>query len=270
MKILLFSWKSVKSKLKDNVRLALIVKIFAYSLVCSFLFVGSAWADEKVVILSSLEWPPYTGEKLPDKGRSSKRVSAAFAAMGYKVEFRFAPWKRAIRSVQKNKDIMGYFPEYYSKEKAEEFIFSESIGCSPLGVLVSKKRPIFWDTFQDLAKYKIGLVSGYTNTAELDALVLSGGMDIDYASTDESNIKKLIKGRIRGAVVDCNVYDYISMSKPKLTKYRSQLTFFNKVIGMNKLHVCFKKDEKGCALARIFNEGLKIIGQDDFRDDICK
>ncbi|WP_170921386.1 substrate-binding periplasmic protein [Desulfovibrio gilichinskyi] len=239
-------------------------------MLCFIIFPGYALADaDKKVVLSTLEWPPYTGEKLPDKGRISKLVKAAFNAMGYKVEFRFTPWKRAIRNVQKSQDILGYFPEYYSAARAQDFIFSDSIGCSPIGVLMRVEKPVLWDSVADLSKYRIGLVSGYVNTADLDELVVKGKMDIDYAPSDDSNIKKVIRNRIHGAVVDVNVYNYISLADSDVTKFRTKLTFFNKLLGINRLYVCFRNNKKGQRLTRIFNEGLKKIGSANPNYDKC-
>ena len=41
---------------------------------------GNADADN-VVYLSSLEWPPYVGKRLPENGSSAEIVRKAFAAM---------------------------------------------------------------------------------------------------------------------------------------------------------------------------------------------
>ena len=70
---------------------------------CLFLIgeggVGSSWAGH--VALASLEWVPYTGARLPEKGSSSLVVSKAFEAAGYSASIKFFPWKRVVRmSVQ--------------------------------------------------------------------------------------------------------------------------------------------------------------------------
>ncbi len=259
-----------ESILKRKKILTLIVMSSACFILCFMLFSVSAHAAEKKVVLSTLEWPPYTGVKLPDNGRTSKLVKAAFNAMGYKVEFKFTPWKRALRNVRKSKNVLGYFPEYYSAVRAQEFIFSDSIGCSPIGVLMRVERPVIWDSVADLSKYRIGIVSGYLNTDGFDKLVAKGKMNIDYAPSDDSNIKKVIRNRVHGAVVDVNVYNYISLADSDVTKFRAKLTFFNKLLGINKLHVCFKNNEEGQKLTRILNEGLKKIGHADSNSDRCK
>ncbi|OEU65063.1 MAG: hypothetical protein BA863_04165 [Desulfovibrio sp. S3730MH75] len=246
----------------------MLLKKFIYAAIFCLVMLSSAQADN-TIILTSLEWPPYTGANLPGNGESTVTVREAFSAMGYNVIFRFLPWKRAVRSAKAYPLIVGYFPEYFSKSREKEFIYSNSIGCSPLGLLTRKNDPIVWDKLDDLAKYKLGLVSGYINTASFDNWVTKGKMNIDYAQTDKSNIKKLIRARIQGVVIDRNVYNYISTASEDLAKHRKDLVFSGKLLGTNKLYICFSRDSEGIRFARIFNEGLKRIGA-DHSNDVCK
>ncbi|OEU65059.1 MAG: hypothetical protein BA863_04180 [Desulfovibrio sp. S3730MH75] len=248
--------------------LFLLAKKFIYTALFCLVMIGSAQADNAIII-SSVEWPPYTGANLPGNGESAIAVREAFSAMGYKVVFRFLPWKRAMLSTKTNPLVVGYFPAYFSKSREKEFIYSKSIGCSPVEVLTRKKDPIVWDKLDDLVKYKLGLVSGYVNTTSFDNWVAEGKMNIDYGPDDKTNIKKLIRARIHGAVIDRNVYNYISTASENLAKHRKDLAFSGKLLGTNKLYVCFARDSEGARFARIFNEGLKRIGE-DHSNDVCK
>lgn len=80
----------------------------------------SANAQDKVIRLTSLEWPPYSGEKVAEQGASVAVVRAAAAAMGYTLEVKFFPWSRAVAMAQDEKSGMhGYFPECHSEQVAK-------------------------------------------------------------------------------------------------------------------------------------------------------
>lgn len=214
---------------------------------------------DKVVYLSSIEWPPYTGQFLNNQGESSKLVRAAFAMMGYKVEIIFVPWKRAMRMADTDMQVAGFFPEYYSEERAEKYIFSAPFGCSPVGLLMQRDKPLEWKSVDDLSGHRIGFVSGYVNTLELDLAIANGTITADYAPYDESNILKVATGRIRAAVIDPHVYRYLAQTSPKVKKYSDRLEVHPDNFGVNELYIAFRRDRNGENYARIFNEGLEKI-----------
>ena len=55
---------------------------------------SSASAAETIRITNG-EWPPFTSERLPDKGPLSRIVAEAFALEGISVEYGYFPWRRA-------------------------------------------------------------------------------------------------------------------------------------------------------------------------------
>ncbi|MFW5499464.1 MULTISPECIES: substrate-binding periplasmic protein [unclassified Maridesulfovibrio] len=221
--------------------------------------VSSASADN-IIYLSSLEWPPYVGERLPENGTSARIVRQAFAAMGYELKILFMPWKRTMRMVETDFMVIGYFPEYYSKERAEKYIFSKGYGCSPVSLLARKENPVNWRNVDDLAGLRVGFVAGYVNTPKLDMAVLNGTIDADFAPSDKSNIMKVIKGRIDCAVVDPLVFSYLAVTDPEVGKLSDTVQIDPRAFGVNELFVAFRKDEQGQFYARILNEGLSKIG----------
>ncbi|NDV22684.1 ABC transporter substrate-binding protein [Desulfovibrio sp. JC022] len=236
------------------------IKTFiAITLLVLGLSAGSARAD-KVVYLSSLEWPPYVGKHLPGKGTSADIVRRAFAAMGYELKILFLPWKRSMRMVETDFQVVGYFPEYYSSERAEKYVFSKSYGCSPVSLLERRKSPVSWGTVDDLAGLRVGFVAGYVNTPQLDEAVANGTIKADFAPSDKSNIMKVMKGRIDCAVVDPVVYSYLAVTDPEVKKNSDTVQIGPRAFGVNELFVAFRKDEQGRFFARILNSGLKQIG----------
>lgn len=223
------------------------------------LFAATALGAEKNVRLASLQWPPYSGEELPGKGTSAAVATAAFAAMGYKLEITFFPWSRAVASARNDPAYAGYFPEYHSPSVAREFLFSEPIGVGPLGLAERTDRPISWNTLDDLAKYRVGVVQDYVNTEKFDKWVAEGKIRVEVATSDETNLKKLAGGRQDLAVVDPNVLDHLLTHLPSFAELKGKIRMNPRLLEDKKLYVCFKKTPEGEKFARILNEGLKLI-----------
>lgn len=219
-----------------------------------------AAAQNKKIVLASLEWPPYVGAALPDQGASAVIAKAAFKAMGYDLTVEFYPWSRAVKLAKDDVRIMGYFPEYYSDEVAKEFIFSQPAGSSPLGFVESAANPITWKTLDDLVKWApIGVVQDYVNTTDLDNRIAKGTLKAEVVASDELNIDKVAKGRLKLAVIDKLVLDYLLKTTPRLKDSAKLVKFNAKMLEDKGLYICFKNNNLGKQMAEIYNAGLKKI-----------
>lgn len=226
---------------------------------CLLLVPCRAHAGEDTIVLASLEWPPYTGEQLPGQGATTEVVRAAFAAMGYDVEVRFYPWKRVLSVAMQEPGIVGYFPEYPSRERKRHFYFTDSVGKSPLGFAKRRSSGISWGEYEDLKQYRIGTVRGYVNTDTFDAMVRKGDIWTDRSVSDLFNLRKVLAGRVDLAVADLNVYEYLLFSDGFLRSRRGELRFDPQLMDIHNLHVCFRKGKEGKRLLRLFNMGLSRI-----------
>lgn len=234
-------------------------KILAFCL--SALLANIAFAENKTVYLTSLDWPPYSGKSLATGGASIDVAKAAFKAAGYNLVVNFYPWNRAV-NLAKDKDskYAGYFPEYYSESVAKEFSLSEPMGTSPLGFAERKADPKNWETVQDLEKYKVGVIKGYVNDgAEFDAAIAAKKIKTDAVGSDSKNLKKLANGRVDLAIIDTNVMNHLLQTDKSLKGEAAQLQVNKKLLVTNNLHIAFKKTPEGEKLTKIFNEGLKKI-----------
>jgi len=220
---------------------------------------GALEAQNQKVILTSLEWPPYTSEALPDQGASSAVAVAAFKAMGYDLTIKFMPWERAVDMAKNDTSVMGYFPEYYSKDNATTFLYSDPMGQGPLGFVEPTGSPVKWSTLDDVKGLTIGVVEGYLNTDEFDARVVAHTQKVEAVSDDATNVAKVAAGRIPLAVIDGNVLNYLVLKDKSVIPYRNQVHFNGKILANKSLYVCFKNTPDGQKLAKIYNAGLKKI-----------
>ena len=133
-------------------------------------------AQDQVVYVSTLDWPPYTASDLPRGGATSDVVHRAFDQAGYRAEFTYHSWKQAIEmAVNGTQGVIAYFPGYHCRHQ-QGFVASDPVGSGVLGFAEHVDSPITWDTLDSLSeqKLKIGTVMGYANTNEFDAKVGTG------------------------------------------------------------------------------------------------
>lgn len=216
-------------------------------------------ADNRTIYLTSLDWPPYTAEKIKFQGMTSVILTTAFKEMGYEVKIDFYPWQRAVKSAKEGEKYIGYFPEYYSKDIENNFWFSDPIGEGPLGLVERKDGAIKWKSIKELANYKIGIVTEYVNTEEFDKMVERKELKTEDVTSDIQNLKKVSAKRIEAAVIDRNVMEYFFNTDTSGGELRKTLQFNEKILENKKLYVCFRKNEEGQKYLKILNQGLKKI-----------
>lgn len=216
-------------------------------------------SNAPVIRLASSEWPPYSGKALHGYGASTAVIRAALAAVGYKLQVEFFPWRRTIAAAGHDSDFVGYFPEYMSNEVARDCLLSNPIGTGPLGFAERTDAPLHWRDVDELARYTIGIVEGYVNTRELDQRVHDHKQPADVAQNDVQNLIKLAAGRVSLAVIDRRVFQYLTRNDPQVQKIASQLRFNNHLLEQKQLFVCFRNGPEGKQAHKALNEGLKKI-----------
>lgn len=229
------------------------------------LVTGPSYAQDRTVYLSTLDWQPYTGSKLPLGGATTEVIRAAFANADYQIEVAYRPWKRAIDMSAKGTDgVIAYFPGYHCNHR-EGFIASEPIGNGPLGFAEHVEAPITWDSLDSIGEQqlKIGTVLGYANTDEFDAKVGTGWIIAIPSNDDITNLRKLMRKRIDAVVIDKFVLEYLKATNPSLSKGRENLQFNARPLEDKTLYLCFRDDEAGHAMLQVFNEGLTKVNADE-------
>lgn len=224
------------------------------------LFAFSACAEP--LRLSTLEWPPFVGQDLPDQGTTSARVRSICAVAGLDLALSFLPWKRVLMEARTGL-AQGYFPEYRSADREKEFYFSKAVGCSVVGLVHRRDATLDWTRLEDLASYRIGVVDGYVNTEEFDRLVGAGVLNPVKCNSDELALRMLEAGRIDAAVMDRAVFRHLA-GRVEPSQNSSSLVFAAKILAVHSLHVCFPRTPAGKMLAERFDRaivsgGLELI-----------
>lgn len=168
---------------------------------------------KKRVRVTTLNWPPYIGQDICRQGWVQQFTIALLSSQGYEIVSTFFPWARSVGMAESGKaDIL--YPEYYiepsapsdvfkGKKRSDHLAISKPIPGGPIAFMKRKgDRNYFRGSLQLLKNEKIGVVRGYQNTPEFDRLMDRGFFNIDLASDDLSNAKKLVAGRVNLIIGD--------------------------------------------------------------------
>jgi len=170
----------------------------------------------KKIRITTLEWAPYIGQNICKQGWVQQFTVALLASQGYEVTSTFYPWARTISEAEKGRaDIL--YPEYFIENAAPSDVYkgtkrSEHLALSeryPGGPIAFMKRKGESDKYKgnydNLKGETIGVVRGYQNTPEFDALMDKKFFSISQAKDDSMNAKKLIAKRINLIIGDPSV-----------------------------------------------------------------
>lgn len=209
--------------------------------------------------LASLEWLPYAGNRLVHQGWSSFIAEKAASRAGFQTEIDYFPWKRAMRLGVVDPQYAGYFPAYYTNERARECHFSSPIGSSTIGLAHLKNIPLAWNRLEDLSGLQIGVVAGFSNGRAFDAMVREGSLQVDPSPSDLLNLRKLVAQRVDAVVIDRLVLRYLLSSEAEFEKNRAQIAFHAKPLAELALHVCFQRSPRGLAMQRAFDTAMQAL-----------
>lgn len=176
-------------------------------------------ASDKVLTLATLEWPPYIGEELCNKGWVFQFTVALLAHKGYQVNVHFYPWARAVKMVETGQmDIL--FPEYFiedsspsdvieGKKRRELLAQSNKFPGGNISFMKRKNDTIKFDgNLSKLKGQNIGVVRGYQNTPEFDAMMDAKLIDVVNAVDELQLMKMLVAKRVNLIIGDPLVFRY--------------------------------------------------------------
>ena len=209
--------------------------------------------------LTTLEWAPYTGANLQGKGFISVAIVDAMKLAGANAEVKFFPWARAVRLVDTDPAYVGFFPAYYSRDRATRYLYSDPVGTSNVVFLERFDAPVKWDSYDDLQGKRLGVVRGYVNTEELDARIAQKTLRAEEVVDDRSNILKLAAGRLDLAVIDSQIYQHLASTDPEVARVAPLLKINAKVLEVKNLYVCFQRSPAGVQAQRALNTGLRKL-----------
>lgn len=214
------------------------------------------------VALATLEWPPYTGESLPNQGAVSTIIMQAFGETNLKTRIAIWPWNRAIKYAGNGFDgVLGYFPGYHCHhDSTTKFLVSKPLIDAPLGFVYRKDHPLdYWQNLEDLKDRRIGYVSGYASTDAFEALEQSRKLTVIRTADDRQNLHNLLSKKVDLILIDRFVFHFLLASEQSFAHYKKNLGFSSKPLERKVLYLCLRDDELGRKLITVFNRGLAHV-----------
>ncbi len=208
------------------------------------------------ISIVTLDWAPYIGENICKQGWVQQLTVALLASQGYEITSMFLPWARAVRMAETGLvDIL--YPEYFIEPTAPSDVYQgtkrvEHLALSrklPGGPIAFMKRRGESDHYKgdllNLKNEKIGVVRGYQNTPEFDALMDKNFFDISRSVDDLMNATKLINNRIDLIIGDPGVIRFSivngMLNQSEKTKILQSIEMVQPVIGYNHLYYAIAK-----------------------------
>jgi polar amino acid transport system substrate-binding protein len=229
------------------------------------LALGAAHAAEPArprLNLATTTWEPYVGESLPGKGYVYQLVTAAFDRAGYDVDIRFYPWPRVL-ALGHDGAIDAALPEYYDEMRKQDFVYSTPFPGGPVGFCAMRTRGIKLpaslaerpaEALAQMRELHFGVVRGYLNSPAFDAADLKK----DEARDDETNLRKLIHGRVDLVVIDR--YTARHLLRGVLRDDAARIECLDPPLAQQQLYVMFPRKRAGYEkLAEDFNRGLAQV-----------
>lgn len=116
----------------------------------------SGWVSAQNVSMITMNWPPFYGSELEDKGFISVLVAEAFKASGYESELTISSWQESLDKVQAG-EVDAVMGAYFSEERAKIYHYSIPIFTAQTGMIKKKGFPLdLYTSYEMLDQYKLG------------------------------------------------------------------------------------------------------------------
>jgi polar amino acid transport system substrate-binding protein len=216
-----------------------IVRTVLLWLVSLATFSSTSVARAETWKIITLDWPPYTDQKLPDSGAAAKALRVAMKTVGIDIQFVFMPWSRGMYELQKA-EYVGIFPSWRRNPKTDTKL-SPSLFKSPIVFAFPKSKVRSWKTLQDFKGLRIGTVQDYDYPEEFIDLGKNHFFKLYEVTADEQNLFKVAYKRLDATIVDkVNAEYLIRIRNPDLAPL---ITIDPRVYRNADLYISLKADE---------------------------
>ena len=213
-----------------------------------------------LVTLGATDWSPYVASNLPGNGLAASIVTQAFAAVGYRVDYRFQPLRK-LNDLAIAGEVDGFVTAWEDQED-DSIILTDPYLANWLVFIKRKDDPFALDgngkpqERVTPAHYRLGVYRDVNYGPSLDAYLKDFKQhERDYCS---QLFRDVASKSLDLAIVDQWVADIELAGKDNVASY---LTKVVPPVEMRTVHVSLQKTADNYAehLAEAFNAGLNII-----------
>jgi len=216
-------------------------------------------APPPLLRIATGELPPYATANRPDQGLALAVVRRAFELGGYRVQFQFLPWSRALAETRDGQwDGTAHWGA--TPERRRDFLLSDNLYTEQWQMLYRRDTAFDWKGVPDLAAFRIGLTRDYTYTPEIWAAARSGQLRHESTPNDLLALRMLLARRIDVLPLDRNVACDVLLNNFDAAELAQVMLHPRLMTDSFTTHVLFppsRPQSKG--LQEAFNRGLKQL-----------
>jgi len=205
------------------------------------LAVPTAGARAEVWIVASLDnFPPYNFTlKGKRTGLDTEIVDSALKRMGVLPVHQSLSWQEVLTSLEKDRLDLAY-QFVATPERFQKYHMIGPVRTGETVFMVRRDSDIAFTSLEDLAGLQIGYVQGFRYTREFDEATHVIKVP---ASSDLSNIRRLLMGRIDMVIGDRHTLTFFADQEAKLGKVK----FLSKPLGHVDRYFAMPKSRTGKA-----------------------
>ena len=229
-------------------------------------------AAQNMVEISTGEWAPFLSEHLEHGGIATQIVTAAFAAVGIDVLYRWYgdAWERAKLDAEHGKvDFSAVW--YHTEERARIFKYSEPVIDVATVFFFHKDVPFFWRSYDTIdPRNVIGVTRGYSYSAEFDSAKESGAFRYEIADRDILGFRKLLRKRIDAFVIGELVGQNLLRRNFSPTEVASLAVHPLKISKAPLFLIMSRTNSRAPSLLVRFNEGMQKLRNSGEHEEILR
>lgn len=214
------------------------------------------WSNEQLT-LATVDWPPFYGQNLPQKGYVYAVSKEAFRRAGYDVTVIFLPWKRALELTRLGK-YDGLLGVYHTDSRELDFVFSASLAEKKEVFVFQSSKHNNYRSLQDLQGKIIGGLRGAAPLEDLKRYKLD--ITIDDVADEERGIRQLYAKRIDLMLMNAERLNYLMDTSPSILTIRDSFKLSQLEFDDYSLHCAIirsRKDRK--LIIKKYNRELKKV-----------
>ena len=237
--------------------------VFIMGSICA----STGWAEPTINAVTT-NWSPFYADNMPNGGPLAEASVESFKRVGYKMEIKFVPWKRALHLVETGKaDVL--IGAYKTEDRGKFAYYSKSIiGEASAAIIAQKNSAISFDSLEKLKPYRIGILRGTSVNSTFDAA--KNFLKIKENNNETQLIKMLEKGRVDLLAGSQQVFfSEYKMLHPDRAPSNHLKSI--SILSSEAMHNLFsKKISNGKVLRDAFDKGFKMVIEDGTYEKIMK
>jgi len=227
-------------------------------------FSTAALSAQPVSLMANTS-PPYSDDRLPERGLALELVTHIFSRTDYQPEISIDYWDRAMEGVS-----IGVYDAlaaaWYTEERNREFLFSEPYLDSTLIILKARSTRGRPRSLEDLAGARIGVRGGYAYGIDLSQIPNVTLVEENHLI---QNLLNLLNGRVHFVIGDKRTVIYQLNEYLKSDKHKFEVVDIN--LEGRQRHVAASREMKGnTEMIEAFNKALAETRKDGSYDAIIK